>query len=409
MSSLSDKLKALGVQVGTSQIQSPSSRPNPNLALVDVLPGTWEATPFGDCFTVRKKFPLSEKYGSGKLNPAPDLAFFEAIRQLEGISDILPEDLLFIDTETTGLSGGAGTYVFLVGVARYGADNKLDFAQFFLQDPSNEAAQLAALESYVSTSKVIISYNGKSFDLPRINTRYRFHGLSTPFDETFHLDLLHIARRLWKNHLPGCTLGDLEINLLGLEREGIDIPGWKVAEHFIQYLSTNDPTPLKNIFYHNEVDVISLAALLGYITDRLSSPLRKEYQGNPDLVSVGIYLNSLRLYIDAQRVLDSALSNPSLPNDLAQAGKLCLADIYKKNGDFLSAVPLWMECAQIGSPDAHIELAKYAEHTLLDYQDAIHWTLSAYDSLNILPSHKQNKISALLDHRLQRLKRKAKR
>lgn len=409
MSSLSDKLKSLGVQVGTGEIKAPSPRPTPKLTLGDILPGTWEATSLGECFTVRKQFSLSGKYGGINLKPAPDLGFFESLRQFKGISSILPEDLLFIDTETTGLSGGAGTYVFLVGVARYNKDDQLDFAQFFLQDPANEPAQLAALEKYVTSAKAIISYNGKSFDLPRINTRYRFHGLTTPFNDAYHLDLLHFARRLWKNHLPGCTLGDLEYHLLGLNRDGIDIPGWKVAEHFIQYLSTNDPTPLKNIFYHNEVDVISLSALLRYITERLSSPLRKKHRENPDLISIGIYFYSLRQFKKAQKVLTTALANPSLSDDLSLTGKLCLASIHKKNGDLPLAVPFWKDCAALGSSEANIELAKYAEHTLLDFQDAIHWTLSAYDSLGPLPAHKQANIAAKLDHRLQRLKRKAKR
>lgn len=408
MDSLSDKLKALGVQVGTSHIPEPTKKAAATLSLIDVLPGSWETNPLGDCFTVRKRFPLSGKHGRYKMSPAPDLSFFEAIPNLEGISKIPPEDFLFIDTETTGLSGGAGTYVFLIGVAKYNRD-ELDFAQFFLQDPANESAQLAALEQFISSSKIIVSYNGKSFDLPRINTRYRFHGLPTPFSDIYHLDLLHFARRLWKVHLPGCTLGDLEYHLLELEREGLDIPGWKVAEHFIQYLSTGDPVPLKNIFYHNEVDVISLASLLGYLNDRLSSPLQSKFRGNPDLISIGAYLYSLRLFQEAQEVLTEALSNSGLSSPLELKGKLCLASIHKKAGEPASAVPLWKECTEMGSLEAHLELAKFAEHTQRDIQEAIHWTLSAIDLMGTLPSTKQAILSPQLDHRLRRLKRKAKR
>lgn len=357
---------------------------------------------------VRKTFPLGDTHGSRELKGLPSMEFFESIDQLKGISKVSPGEFLFIDTETTGLSGGAGTYVFLAGVAKY-EKGSLNIAQFFLQDPQSESAQLAALESYVADAKVLVSYNGKSFDLPRIKTRYRFHGWPNPFENIYHIDLLHIARRLWKPHLPGCTLGDLENHILGLQRDSLDIPGWQVSEHFFEYLRTGDPSPLENIFYHNEVDVISLASLLEYIANRLSSPLRKEFKNEPDLVSIGLYFNSLRLFSEAKDILATALStaDPSATNFMI--GKLSLASIHKRCGSFDLAVPIWIECAELGSFDAFIELAKYAEHKHIDYEEAIHWTLSAYDSLHIYPPSKRAAVSSLLDHRLDRLKKKAKR
>lgn len=408
MSSLTEKLKKLGVQIGTDQIQPPSKKTARSPALIDVLAGSWESTPQGDCFVVRKKIPLSTRHGSRRLLEPPDLVFFEAISHLKGISAIRPEDILFIDTETTGLSGGSGSYVFLVGAARYEMES-LNLAQFFLQDPGSESAQLSALEDFASTAKIIVSYNGKSFDLPRIKTRYRYHGWPYPFDDIYHLDLLHIARRLWKAHLPGCTLGDLESNLLGLQRKNLDIPGWKVSEHFYEYLHTGDPTPLENIFYHNEVDVISLAALLGYITDRLSSPLRKKFLGQGDLVSIGIYLYSLQQYDEAKKVLTIGLSQPNLAESLLHRGRLYLAAIHKRSGNYSRAVQIWEECASIGSIESCVELAMYAEHKRSDYGNAIHWTLSALDLLDSLPPNKQLQFSHQLDHRLQRLKSKANR
>ena len=408
MPSLTEKLKSLGVHVGTSHIQPPSERLSPSLALVDVLAGSWESTPQGDCFVVRKNVPLSTAHGSRKLSGPPDLVFYESVGHLKGISMIRPEDILFIDTETTGLSGGSGSYVFLVGAARYKRDS-LNFAQFFLQDPGSESAQLSALEDFASTAKIIVSYNGKSFDLPRIKTRYRYHGWPDPFGDIYHLDLLHIARRLWKAHLPGCTLGDLETNLLGLQRKSLDIPGWKVSEHFYEYLHTGDPAPLENIFYHNEIDVISLAALLRYITDRLSNPLRKKFLGQGDLVSIGVYLYSLHQHDQAKKVLTVALSEPNLSDELLQRGKEYLAAIHKRTGDYSLAVQVWEECAALGSIESCVELAKHAEHKLSDYENGIHWTLTALDLLDSLPPNKQLRFSRQLDHRLQRLKLKAKR
>lgn len=406
MSSLADKLKELGVQVGTSQIQTPTDKLNPLVSLVDILPGAWEPTPRGDCFILRKNIPLSTSHGRFQILGPPDMRFFESIKHLEGISDIQAEDFLFIDTETTGLAGGAGSYVFLVGAAKY-ENETLNFAQFFLQDPANEPAQLAALESFAATSKIVISYNGKSFDLPRLKTRYRFHGWLYPFQDIYHIDLLHFVRRIWKSQLPSCTLGDLETHILGLQRDSLDIPGWKVSDHFYEYLNTKDPTPLVNIFYHNEVDVISLAVLLRYLADRLSSPLSNQPDMKPDLISIGKYYYFLQLYKEAKQVLCAALSNTDIPEESLIIGKLCLASIYKKSGDYTSAEPLWKECADSGCFEAFIDLAKHSEHNLSDYETAIHWTLSAIDALETFPASKRSVFSEQLEHRLRRLKKKA--
>lgn len=408
MSSLTEQLKKLGVQVGTSKIKTPSTKQAQLQSLVDILPGAWESTNRGDCFVVRKDFPLGSLHGRKKIRGIADMNFFESIDLLSGISDVPLEDYLFIDTETTGLSGGVGTYVFLVGVAKYSKD-ALHLAQFFLEEPASESSQLAALESFASTSKVIVSYNGKSFDLPRIKTRYDLHGWPDPFEGIYHIDLLHIARRLWKSHLPGCSLGDLEHHLLDLQRDGLDIPGWKVSEHFFEYLRSGDPAPLKNVFYHNEVDVISLAALLEYISDRLSSPLKKKYIKEHDLVSIGRYFLSLSLLDNSTKVLSTALSITDLPEWLALEGKLSLALAYKRSGDLDQAVPIWIDCSGSGAVEPLIELAKYAEHKQSDYDDAIHWTLSALDAIKELPDGKQTRLEEELQFRMNRLKKKAKR
>jgi len=275
MTSLTEKLKSLGVQIGVDKINAPV-KPDPSHSLTGVIDGSLEDTSKGDCFVIRKTFPPDFIHGDLNLFQALNLEIFDEIPSLSGISSIPFDQFLFIDTETTGLAGGAGTYVFLIGVAKF-TNEGFQFAQFFLQDPANELAQLAALENFCSTAKVIISYNGKSFDLPRLKTRYKFHGWPPPLADVFHMDLLHIARRLWKSHLSSCSLGDIEHHLLGVIRSSLDVPGWKVASHYFDYLQNGDPAPLSSVFYHNEVDVISLIILLNYITNRLSLPLAAEY------------------------------------------------------------------------------------------------------------------------------------
>ena len=405
MPSLTDKLKDLGVQVGTSQIKPVKKFPPPP-ALTEALSGSWEKTRSGDCFVVRKHFPFSFQHGERLLSNLPQVNVFESASHYSGISEIPFEQYLFIDTETTGLSGGAGTYVFLVGAAKF-EKNGVHFAQFFLQDPANESCQLAALEEFCGNTKVVVSYNGKSFDLPRIKNRYLFHGWPPPLQNIFHLDLLHVVRRLWKTQLPTCSLGDVEYHLLGLKRTSLDIPGWQVSEKFFEYLLNSDPDPLKGVFYHNEIDVISLITLLSYITDRLADPLSSDFRNHKDLVPIGRYLSHLNKEDLAIEVLSTALKNKTLPDETSLSGLKSLAKIYKKNDDINSAIPLWEKCASLDDIPSKVELAMHYEHKISDFQEAIHWTLSARSSSKRSRILK-NQYKGELDHRLNRLKNKEK-
>lgn len=407
MSSLTDRFKELGVQIGTSGLTHDSKFPTARVDLIDALPGRWENTPSGECFVVKKEYPLPVNHGKWELAELDSLKIFDKYPPLQGISELSLSDIVFIDTETTGLSGGAGTYVFLIGAAKYSGD-KILLSQFFLSDPALESAQLASLEAFSASAKVIISYNGKSFDLPRLRTRYNFHGWPDPFEGIYHLDLLHIARRLWKGYFPGLSLGDLEHRLLGLERDSLDIPGREVSEYFYNFLLTSDPDPLKNVFYHNEIDVLSLIALLDYICVRLSSPPDKNYTSYPDLVPLGKYLASINRSDQAISFLKAGLLNDAMPASVRIDGLTFLATLYKKKRQFQKALPLWIESAELGSVASHIELSKYFEHKLSDYQEAIHWTLSAIEiiSNSTSPPSRSTQLHSLT-HRLDRLKRKA--
>ena len=261
MPSLSDKLKALGVQIGTDNIKTPS-KPTLPIALTEVFDGSWERNSSGECFVVKKYLDVNSSHGNIVLKSDFDISILNSSPGLEGISSIPPDQFLFIDTETTGLSGGVGSFVFLIGAARF-VNDQIEFAQFFLDDPSKESSQLRAFEQFSSAAKVLVSYNGKSFDLPRIKTRYRYHGWPIPFEDTFHLDLLHIIRRVWKDYFTSCSLGDIEHHLLGVTRSSLDVPGWQVASLFFDYLQSGDPNPLKSVFYHNEVDVSRYRNLFG--------------------------------------------------------------------------------------------------------------------------------------------------
>jgi uncharacterized protein YprB with RNaseH-like and TPR domain len=186
------------------------------------------------------------------------------------------DGLLFLDLETTGLAGGAGTYAVLVGCAWFDGGS-FRVRQYLMSSPMVERAMLAAIAELAAAAGTVVTYNGKTFDLPLIETRYLFHRLETPFAGLPHVDMLHPARRLWRGHgalgeeaaaddpatmfdAGGCRLSTLERVLCGFEREG-DVPGFEIPNRYFRYVRTGDARPLEGVLEHNRLDLLSLALL----------------------------------------------------------------------------------------------------------------------------------------------------
>ncbi len=406
MKSLSDKLKALGVQVGTQEIKSKKNT-SPELKLVDVLPGTWTETPHGETFVVSKSFTRDYKLGNQNLLPPSTLHTIAKWDSDPDLADPSPSEIAYIDTETTGLAGGSGTYTFLIGVGTF-RDDRFVLKQFFMRDPAEESAQLAALESFLAPIRTLVSYNGKSFDLPRLHTRFRAHQWPPPLQDTSHIDLLHLVRRLWGYRLSSCTLGDIEHHILGVTRSDKDIPGWQIADIFFDYLHTKDPSPLPKIFYHNEIDILSMVILLQKITDILDQPTSGYLDHPKDLLSLGKFFSHVEEFDQAIHILENVINQTELQDDIYYEAIKILSLLHKKRRHYDAAVMYWQESADAGDIDAHIELAKYYEHHVKAYQDAVHWTLSAMSLLDEKGHTHSGKepLQSELEYRLQRLKRK---
>ena len=166
--------------------------------------------------------------------------------------------LLFFDLETTGLAGGAGTYAFLVGCGTF-EEGAFHTRQFFLATYAAERPLLGAVARYLANAGLLVSFNGRSFDAPVLETRYLFHRLTVPFSGVAHLDMLHASRRLWGGD-EGCSLKALEQTLSGVVRHG-DIPSSDIPARYVQYVRTGDARPLGPVFEHNRLDLLSLAVL----------------------------------------------------------------------------------------------------------------------------------------------------
>jgi uncharacterized protein YprB with RNaseH-like and TPR domain len=184
----------------------------------------------------------------------------------EGISG----RLLFLDLETTGLFGGAGTQAFLVGCAAIDGDS-IRVRQFLLPGFEHERAVLNELQAWARDYGAICTFNGRAFDVPLIETRFMFHRLPCALDGVPHLDMLHAARRLWKQRPltigtpdpddSSCSLAVLEKHLAGLHRIG-DVPGYEIPSRFFRFVRDGDARPLEAVLEHNRLDLISLAVVL---------------------------------------------------------------------------------------------------------------------------------------------------
>jgi len=211
--------------------------------------------------------------------------------------------MLFLDLETTGLAGGAGTYAFLVGCAWFDG-GVLRIRQYFLSTFSAERALLAAVAEIACQSGTLVTYNGKTFDLPLLDTRFLMHRLDAPFATRPHVDMLYPARRLWRgeeDEAAGTTssfkLSLLEETLLGHVRVG-DVPGFEIPSRYFHYVRTGDARPLEPVFEHNRLDLLSLAC----VTSRAAGLLEE----GPAKASTGRETYGLgRLYERAGRASDA--------------------------------------------------------------------------------------------------------
>lgn len=407
MPSLSDRLQALGVKVGTNTLSVPKPRNADLNPIESVLPGKWWSTPNGDVFYVETSYGADFRVGEVGLTTTSSLEIIAEWAREPQLSDLHLEQFAFFDIETTGLSGGSGTYAFLIGVGRFEGDI-FRLVQYFLQDPAQETAQLNALESFLSPCKALVSFNGKSFDVPIINSRFITNGFPPPLINTPQLDLLHLARRIWRERLPSRTLGDLEVQILGAKRSENDVPGWMVPDLYFDYLHTGDARPLRGVFYHNEVDVVSLAALLNHLSGLISSPLNQPESYSQDIIAVGKLYADLGRYEIAAEIYEYGLQKGDLLQDSYWDANKRLSMVYKRIGDMTAACRIWERAANHGFLYAHEELAKFYEHRERKYGIAMEWTQNAQKIISKENTHIIKKIGwqESLNHRANRLERK---
>lgn len=338
---------------------------------------------FGEHFQSERLYPGQKRHGSADIGALCELPhdLFKALGAGE-IADAPPQRWAFLDTETTGLAGGSGTYAFLIGVGRITADG-FRVRQFFMREYAEERSLLAALSEHLRDFDVLITYNGRSYDQPLLETRYRMTRGKPPFGSLAHLDLLYGARRLWKLRLENCRLVQLEQQILGFDRDS-DVPGELIPYLYFEYLRSREAWRLLPVFHHNALDILTLACLTAIVPAAFrdagaESLARLGVKRGEDLAGLARWLVTAGEHERALDLLQRAM-NAGLPDSLLFNTLWNMATLEKKLKRTEAALERFAElagCRNRHRVDALEELAKHHEHTGRNYALALECTLQA--------------------------------
>jgi hypothetical protein len=326
----------------------------------------------------------------------PDAAALEA-----GVGPDV-EGTVFLDTETTGLAGGTGTYVFLVGLASW-TGGRLRVTQYFLGDLAAEAAFLAAVREALAGARQIVTYNGRTFDLPLLETRYLLARAPWWGEALPHVDLYPLARALWRAHATDCRLTTLEAALLALDR-GDDVPGALMPQLYFRYLRYQDTRALPRLFAHNRWDLVALALLAERARACLAGPDPRhhplEWLGAARWLERRDPGRSAGFY-------EAALGATALARGARTRAAWRLGRLWRRAGRLDETVRLWREAARgdDGAPLGFlVDLAKLCEHHARDYATALGLTQTALGRAEVeAPMEIRPLVLDALRHRARRL------
>ncbi|WP_077213758.1 ribonuclease H-like domain-containing protein [Bacillus dakarensis] len=359
------------------------------------------------CLVREKAYPLNTKYGLYRFSEFVDAvkawnqSSYNHPLSSKGFSE---EELFFFDTETTGLGGGTGNTIFLLGQASIKGDHVV-IKQHLLPKPGAEVALYQSfLESVNYTT--LVTYNGKAFDWPQVKTRHTLIRNQVPKLPSFgHFDLFHAARRLWKHKLERLKLSIVEKEVLEIERRD-DVPGFLAPMIYFDFVERQNPEGIIGILRHNEMDILSLITLYTHLTYQLLSIDRE--QSITESYEVGRWYAAIGETSAATEMFTSIAGSEEID---AVKAKLALSFQWKKEKWWEKARTLWEEIVETNYADlgfeASIELAKFYEHKVKDLQKALFYSEKAKDLLEVesLENTKNKKFVQVMK-RLERLRGK---
>jgi uncharacterized protein YprB with RNaseH-like and TPR domain len=337
-----------------------------------VVPGAIVKNGSGQFFLVTHRVPVTHCHGNVALQSVRQtsgdtLALISNDQQLHTL-DL--QRAVFLDTETTGLAGGTGTYAFMVGVGFFDGEEFV-LQQYFMRDYDEEEAMLLPLAELLEGAEAVVTYNGKAFDIPLLQTRFITARRRIALDDVPHLDLLHVARRLWRARLGDCSLANVERAVLGVIRQG-DIASYLIPQLYFDYLRTRDARRLSAVFYHNQQDILSLIALLSRADRLVSAPPDLLEAPALDLLSLARLHFRHRKYHLAERLAAEAY-DLGLDPDPARVALYVLALSLKRQHRWDEAHGVWRRLAQHWPEDvvSRVEMAKHLEHRRGDLPQAL--------------------------------------
>lgn len=337
-----EALRARIRQIENRRYDSPVGEP---------LAGDEVTTPYGKHLVLTT---VSDRHGGFHFSRLEELSE-QALAAISGgqITNVAPTKLAFLDTESTGLSGGTGTVPFLVGVGRM-TDRGFRVTQYLMRDFSEEASVLHAVSEELSDADVLVTYNGKSYDEPLLATRYTLARIRPPFGRLEHLDLLHGARRLWKLRFDSCKLQELEIQILGHTREG-DVGGGSIPQIYFDYLRTKRAGPMRGVLHHNALDILSLAALTAILPIRFEDRTKAAHAA--EMVGLGRWLAAQGDRSEAIPLFERAITRIEFDHLPAARRRDVFLELTKhyehKQREFGRALEMALEILALEDDDSH--------------------------------------------------------
>jgi hypothetical protein len=404
---LRDRLRQLGVHKGAANV---TPKPKRKSHLESLIVGDVIETDYGPTFIHTERYAPDHIHGVRPLGELLDLPGSVAAR-LAGI-DLAEFDLrktVFIDTETTGLSGGTGTLAFLVGVGVFDEEDHFKLHQYFLRNQNEEMAMLLHLSETLDRYESIVSFNGRGFDLPLLQTRFTLAKMRPKILTAPHLDLLPPARRVWKGRYESCSLSTLEYRVLQVHREQADAPGALIPQMYFDYIRSGDASEMPRVMYHNALDVLSMVSLSTHLI-QLFAQSTESIADPSDLYALGKWAADRGEIDRAELNLRQAIDR-SDDLRIQNEARSRLAAIYKQLDRRTEAIGLWRELALHPTTQgidlsiaACIELAKQCEWKTIDLKQAVKWTQRGLKLAEDFPDHL---LHQELRHRADRLERKS--
>jgi len=316
---------------------------------------------------IHERLPIDAVHGAF---PLADSALHQGLSLCTGGDVETPRACILMDTETTGLAGGTGTLVFLLGMARF-SDGALEIDQLFLTGFQGESAMLDEAREYSRGADTLVTFNGRSFDSPLLAARYRLSELSDPFAEFHHVDLLHVTRRTFKNQWPDCRLQTAERRLLGVQRVG-DLPGSEAPRAWFEWVRHGCDDGLSAVCSHNRLDLLSLAVLPAALQRSHDDPIA----AGANVLACARHYSHGRGHGPDRAAGDQEAFEylQRHRRHLETEGLLELAWLARRRREWNLAVELWEQLAGAGVSGAIEHLAKYYEHEKRDYERALQVT-----------------------------------